>query len=253
MVERNDELLDIGQAAEFLGVSETSLRRWTNAGRLACLRVGGRRERRFRRADLLTFMEEQPAAGLGGDGHLGAPLARRPAVDRSVVTPGNHVCGLYRSDRGRATLATSFLADGLQPGSVCFLSGQPNVHEEVLAQLKVERPSLGQDIDTGRLVLSAHHSSPDAQNDYWQTQFAAALRGGARSLRLVGDMGSFYHDSGARALLDYDAGYDRVIARRYPVATLCVYDVRVFSALEVLDALEVHRDILRYPAEQLLA
>src|SRR5437879_12576237 len=43
-----DELLDIKQAAQFLKVSETSLRRWTNAGRLACLRVGRKRERRFR-------------------------------------------------------------------------------------------------------------------------------------------------------------------------------------------------------------
>jgi excisionase family DNA binding protein len=57
-----DELLDIEQAAKFLNVSETSLRRGTNAGRLACLRVGRRRERRFRRADLLAFMEDEPAA-----------------------------------------------------------------------------------------------------------------------------------------------------------------------------------------------
>ena len=34
-----DELLDIEQAAKFLNVSETSIRRWTNAGRLACYRV----------------------------------------------------------------------------------------------------------------------------------------------------------------------------------------------------------------------
>jgi excisionase family DNA binding protein len=40
-----DELLDIEQAARFLNVSETSLRRWTHAGRLACLRVGRRRVR----------------------------------------------------------------------------------------------------------------------------------------------------------------------------------------------------------------
>jgi excisionase family DNA binding protein len=56
-----EDLLDIKQAARFLQVSETSLRRWTNAGRLACHRVGRKRERRFRRADLLAFMEYQPA------------------------------------------------------------------------------------------------------------------------------------------------------------------------------------------------
>lgn len=56
-----EDLLDIKQAARFLQVSETSLRRWTNAGHLACLRLGRKRERRFRRADLLAFMEDQPA------------------------------------------------------------------------------------------------------------------------------------------------------------------------------------------------
>ena len=57
----SEPLLDIEQAARFLNVSETSLRRWTNDGRLACLRVGRRRERRFRRSDLLAFMENEPA------------------------------------------------------------------------------------------------------------------------------------------------------------------------------------------------
>jgi len=61
-----DNLLDISQAARFLQVSETSLRRWTNAGQLACLRVGLKRERRFRRADLLAFMEDQPAKSSTG-------------------------------------------------------------------------------------------------------------------------------------------------------------------------------------------
>jgi excisionase family DNA binding protein len=56
-----EDLLDIKQAARYLQVSETSLRRWTNSGQLACLRVGRKRERRFRRADLLAFMEYQPA------------------------------------------------------------------------------------------------------------------------------------------------------------------------------------------------
>jgi excisionase family DNA binding protein len=62
-----EDLLDIKQAARYLQVSETSLRRWTNGGQLACLRVGLRRERRFRRADLLAFMEYQPATNPAGE------------------------------------------------------------------------------------------------------------------------------------------------------------------------------------------
>jgi excisionase family DNA binding protein len=58
-----EEFLDIRQAAQFLQVSEASLRRWTHSGQLGYLRVGRKRERRFRRADLLAFMEDQPAPG----------------------------------------------------------------------------------------------------------------------------------------------------------------------------------------------
>jgi transcriptional repressor of dcmA and dcmR len=175
--------------------------------------------------------------------------------DRTAATAGNHLCGLYRSDEGRDRLVASFLIDGagLHPGSVCFLVALPDVREQILAHLGAEHPTLEQDIDAGRLLLSKYHDSADAQHHYWQTHFSAALRGGARSLRVVGDMGGFFHTIGARALVDYEAGYDRFVAPRYPVATLCLYDVRVFSALDVLDTLEVHADTLRFPAEQLLA
>src|SRR5207245_2886205 len=53
------DLLDIREAAAFLRVSETSLRRWTNAGRLPCLRIGGRRERRLVAAEYHASGAEQ--------------------------------------------------------------------------------------------------------------------------------------------------------------------------------------------------
>src|SRR4030088_1059828 len=92
------ELLDIREAAEFLRVSETSLRRWTNAGRLPCLRIGGRRERRFRRADLLTFV---------GSGNATA-----------AALPRNHFCHLYTSDLDRARVGAAFLRVGLESGAL---------------------------------------------------------------------------------------------------------------------------------------
>src|SRR5258706_15133214 len=79
------ELLDIREAAEFLRVSETSLRRWTNAGRLPCLRIGGRGEGPFPRADFLAVM--------GGAG-AAAPPAPAP--------PRNPLFDLYTRHRRRA-------------------------------------------------------------------------------------------------------------------------------------------------------
>jgi len=42
---RQNPLLTLDQAAAYLAVCKTTLRRWTNDGRLACYRVGPRNER----------------------------------------------------------------------------------------------------------------------------------------------------------------------------------------------------------------
>src|SRR5690348_458674 len=170
-----EDLLDIKQAARFLRVSETSLRRWTNTGRLACLRIGRKRERRFRRADLLALLEAQPAS---------APPPGHAVIGGMPVPHGTHLAGLYATDTGRAKLAASFLADGLHPGSVCYLVAAPGVRSEILSYLEQGRPSPRKEIDAGRLVLSEHAASAGAQYDYFKTAFGAATRAGAHSLRL---------------------------------------------------------------------
>ena len=109
-VDQSEPLLDIEQAARFLNVSETSLRRWTNDGRLACLRVGRRRERRFRRVDLLAFLEGEPA---------GIPRAAES------LARGTHLCGLYSSEEGQVRQALLFLAEGFRTGTVSYLVGTP--------------------------------------------------------------------------------------------------------------------------------
>jgi excisionase family DNA binding protein len=237
-----EDLLDIKQAARFLKVSETSLRRWTNAGRLACLRIGRKRERRFRRADLLAFLEEQPASG--------SP-SHQATIGGMPVSHGAHLAGFYATDSGRARLPAGFLAEGLHNGSVCYLVAASSVREEILSHLGQSRPSLRGEIAAGRLVLSEHAASAGAQYDYFDTAFRAATRAGAHSLRLVGDMWS------ARALaleglVEFEAGYDERIARHFPVVALCQYDVRRFSNLEVFNALQGHKDTFRYPLDRVL-
>src|SRR5438552_17282878 len=113
---QQSELLDIAQAAAFLHVSQMSLRRWTNSGRLPCFRVGGRRERRFRRADLLAFLERS-----------GAPSEAKRGPE--------HLCGLYTSGAARERRLAAFLAGGFAAGGPCFLSVEPAVRGRVLARL----------------------------------------------------------------------------------------------------------------------
>jgi transcriptional repressor of dcmA and dcmR len=244
-----NELLDIGQAAAFLNVSEASLRRWTNSGRLACMRVGQRRERRFRRQDLLGFLEGQTsdiAPPLPGDG---ADLSRGTVT----VTHGSHLCGIYATDLGRITLAVPFLLQGLNEGSVCFMVGPLRARNDVLRNLKTKRTALQDDIDSGRLIHSGYHLGPRAQVKYFRALLDKKVADGAQSFCIIGDLWGMRSKATEESMLQYEADYDRLIAREYPVVTLCAYDARKFSGVEVLNALKSHRDTFRYPLERALA
>lgn len=259
MVSDSEDLLNIKQAARFLGVSETSLRRWTNSGRLACLRVGGKRERRFRRADLVAFMEHQPVSrehqALTQGPHRSDSLDRTQAVIAGIpVRHGTHLCALFGNDAGRSQLAVAFLADGLRPGNVCYLVASPEPRSQILGQLETGRGSLQPDIDSGQLVLPKYHHTAQEQCDYWERAMVAATSAGAVSLRVVGDMAACL-DAGMslRDVAEYESRYDRTVAARFPVVTLCVYDVRRFESLKVIEALKSHTDMFCYPAERLFA
>ena len=217
------ELLDIAQAAVLLQVSEASLRRWTNAGQLPCLRIGGRRERRFRRADLLAFLKS----------HQGA-------VNTS------HVCGLYMSDLARTRQAADVLAAGLDAGSACFLSAHPHVREGVVALLASQRASLPRDLEAGRVVFVEYAEDLAAQLELWETQWDAALSGGARSLNVVGDVsgGRLAREGKFDQVLEYEAAYVK-LSGRFPLATTCLYDARLYSGVETARLLDVHPDVFR--------
>lgn len=243
-------LLDIAEAAHFLGVSTTSLRRWTKAGRIACVRVGGRRERRFRLADLVSFLEEQPA-----ELHVDAP--RQPELGHVSVGGmnlpyGTHLCGFYSSDEGRVKLSVSFLSDGSGPGWVSFLLTEPAAQREVLDQLDRDQATVQRAVAAGRLVIAEYKTTGRAQVEYWESQFVAAIAAGAHSLRVVGDVWSLAKGVSREELLAYERGYDELLARRFPLVTLCLYDAREFSSLDALRALRGHGDAFRYPMERLL-
>jgi len=242
VVDHVEELLDIKQAAQFLKVSETSLRRWTNAGRLACLRVGRKRERRFRRTDLLAFAEEQPAVGSGPK-----PTGANPA------TRGSHLCGLYASDLSRVSLAVAFLAEGLTPRSVSYLAAAPDTRQQIHAHLERRHATIDADIEKGRLVLTEYAALAPVQLDYWETSFTRATRSGARAVRVVGDVsGGLGKHLAPHELVEYERDYER-LAQRFGVDSLCLYDVRRSSGLDVLDVFKCHKDVFRYPVERLFS
>jgi excisionase family DNA binding protein len=247
----DSDLLNIKQAARLLNVTETSLRRWTNEGRLACFRIGAKRERRFRRADLLTFLEEQPARG-PTPGRAAADLRPHTLVGGPPLAAGTHLCSLYATGAGRTKLAAEFLIDGLKPDSVCYLVATPSSSREVLRQINRQYPTVDADIESGRLIILQYRDSGAEQLELWETQFVSSLRRGARTLRVVGNV-SEAGFTRAKDVINYEQDYDRLLARRFPLVTLCQYDARRHPGVFLSQVLKQHPDDFRYPQERLIS
>lgn len=232
-------------------MSATSLRRWTDEGRLSCLRVGRRRERRFRRADLVAFMEHEPASRSARAAAQPLPPPQHALVGGLPVPYGSHFAALYASDAGRTKLAVAFLADGLGQGSAGFFLTSAAGRAAVRAGLEGSGRSPRPPIDEGRLVLSEYAGSGPAQLESWEAAFVAATRAGARSLRVVGDVWGLAERVAPEAVVEYEDGYDRLQAR-FPVVTMCQYDVRRFTSLQIFEALRQHGDCFRYPVDRFI-
>lgn len=59
--DRNDEnaLLSTGQAAVILNVHVNTIRRWSNEGLIKAYRIGPRGDRRFKRQDVASLLQEK--------------------------------------------------------------------------------------------------------------------------------------------------------------------------------------------------
>lgn len=55
-------LLKIREAAEMLGINPETLRRWDNQGRLQAVRIGKRKDRRYKLEDLQKIIEDKAIA-----------------------------------------------------------------------------------------------------------------------------------------------------------------------------------------------
>lgn len=249
--EQESELLNIKEAAAMLKVSEASLRRWTNSGQLPCMRLGAKRERRFRRDDLISFLENREATAVS------AKAVSRPTevlLEGIAIEYGNHICTLYENDLGRLKWAVPFLADGLRNGDGCFLIATHAVREEILGHIREAWEGVAQAIDSGQLILSQGIPDGEAMCRFVERRIFLSTRAGLRKFRLLGDM-TWCLDLGMTydELFAYEMRFNHEIGHRYPLVSVCQYDAREFSGSAVLNALKCHEDTFNFPLSRFLS
>jgi excisionase family DNA binding protein len=233
-------LLSTRQVAERLGVSEASVRRWSDSGALPVQRVGRRGERRFQP----EHVERVPARGGPTKSHA-RPTGHLMLAGRRVHLPF-HVAAFYDSDAGRVRLTVPFLAEGIRAGQPCFLCAQGEELDSYLAALDAT-PGIHVDdaLANGVLTVVAAPGRIVSQAlEFWEKNLWAAMDRHAHVMRAVGEMVSEReHFRSEDEMLAYEAAFNGT-SRRFPCGVICQYDVRKFSGPAILCALRAHPDIL---------
>lgn len=233
-------LYNTEEAARFLRVSQASVRRWSDTGLLPARRVGRRRERRFAEGDLLTFLG-QPST----DARTAVPTPSTVNVGSASVPLRTHLAPIYGTDLGRLRIAVPFLADGLRAGQPCFLAATGAVLDLYSKALTDDHAiDLAAARQRGHLVVVAWPGATVAEViANWEQLFAKALAGGTTVLRVVGEMACersmFASDA---EMMIYEEAYE-LMAKRFPVVTLCQYDAREFDGEVMLRVLKAHPDL----------
>jgi len=247
-----NEWLNTRQAAERLGVSEASVRRWSDQGILPVQRVGNRRERKFQTDHLDHFRAPARTASPGPNGRQSDVVA--VTVGTVLIQTYTHLAVFYDTDERRLRLASPFLREGLLAGQPCLLAAfgpEAEIHLESLR-------GLGLDVDAaqqaGQLRVWSEPVATIAEGlRWWEDALWSALNTGTKVIRVVGETVSQRRRFGSEPdLLAYEAALN-LVTSRFPCVVLCQYDVREFSGPALLTALRAHPDMLALPMRTLIS
>ena len=243
----DDELLKIKEAASFLNVSEISLRRWTDQGKLHCYRIGNKQERRFLKSRLTLFLEKQKVIPQEKAYETSSNRQDHVLLEGMSISYGNHLCSLFHRDSGRLKMSIPFLAEGLRNNDVCILIASKKSTSLILEKLSEINVNPKLAIKKGKLVVSEGRNSSSEMLEFLEQQFIMATQSGNRYLRVLNDLSWFVEQkAGLENLFEFENSYNHSLAKRFPVVSLCQYDARLFSGTSIVNALISHEDTFKF-------
>src|SRR6266568_4225231 len=236
--------LTITEASEFLQVSETSLRRWTNSGKLRCFRVGGRSERRFLQEDLLAFMQTmnlQPE-----------PPVTETETNTDTLSEERHICLFFVNQDEQWQMMRPYLLEHLGTGVPVLYIQDSTPPERLMELLRAEGLPVDDLIARGLLriippdqaYLLTGRFNAQRMLAFMESAILAALAAGYHRVLLTGEMTwSLPNAPGAGGMMDYEALLNPLVDKYPEVTIVCQYDLRSFDGPSVLDALLTHPSV----------
>lgn len=227
-----ERLLNIKEAAEFLNVSEMTVRRWTNNGLLNCYRVGGRRARRFRIEDLTDFIETDQVTAATAMVALG--------VENAAVPGQSHITHLSTEENEALEVAAAYILEGLRGNETVFVVAPGEKTGPTMNALHRQDASIAESSTAGQLHFSQGRDSPELHRKYL-ADLAARSQG---RFRVFGDMtwtrGKHWRTEDLYRLEKSMHRTDDIKGGIF----LCQYAVDRFTGKEIMMALETHSHYL---------
>ena len=221
-------LLNVKEAAEFLNVSEMTVRRWTNEGSLRCYRVGGKRQRRFTVQDLQDYLaggtrSDEPGPIPIGFGGLEAP-------------DGSHMTHLYQDPGEALDVGSSYLLEALNNNETVLVVAPNDRARALIGKLQEH----GTDVERFRR-RNMLHLSEGMDNPEMQAAFISETASSSNGrFRLLGDM-LWTKNKGwpLEAIRDLEEMAPSSLAAAGKLF-LCQYYLGGVSGQETMMALETH-------------
>lgn len=243
-IKESTPLLNITEAATFLNVSKATIRRWTDDGRLACLRIGARNERRFRQGDLSQLIKNSESKQRVNDTVEALSAAAQPPSQ-------GHQCIVSNTlDEEWATLGSAIVAALENGGQVLVVEVADRI-KRLEALLKENGLCIRQLLDTHVLncvsIEDSYYLSGEFRWDravaYIESAILAAKACGLEKILIIGadtgqaeSQGQSYADE----MKKYELGLNEMLSRHPGASVLCPYTASEISAQLMIHGFLTH-------------
>jgi len=253
-----DPLLTIEEAASYLNVSKTSLRRWTTSGKLPCVRVGLRNERRFQRSVLEGFVSRTRGVAAKVPswlpGAYAPPAANRPPVVASGEFDAVRHLALYFHDREELwRLFRPIVAEHVTSAAPVLYIHDEGARDQVLGWFRGEgwdpesllRRGLLKLLVPAETYLRTGRFVPQRMIDFVEAQILSWRADGHDQMLVSGEMSWFLSGApGCEGMYEYECNLNAMY-RRYPkVTAVCHYDLHRLSGAVAIGGFCSHPHVL---------
>ena len=235
-----EPLLTVSEAANYLNVSKMTVRRWTNNGTLACLRIGLRKERRFLESELQKLLSGKRAG-------LDTALA-------SSDNAGRHHCLVCNDPEHEWDAILDAVIESLSQRSHVIFIGDTDRRKRLISLLSAHGIDANSLISSGDLsLLSVEESylisgsfSANAALTYIESRIMGALEKGFKSLLFIGYVdwvfSNGFDDAGPlfNEVMTYEKKLNRMLDRYPTVTILCPYVLTRIDSKTIVDAFMAH-------------